>query len=127
MILCEHCGQPIPMVTRSGRRVKPSAYAKRQYCSAKCAGSAGPKPPTSKPGTGVGGSQPRTDNVRERFVALLVDYWPLPLTVEDVAEELSASPHTISTVATRLVREGRIQRRYVGREPLYSAPEGVRA
>ncbi|MBX3139867.1 MAG: hypothetical protein KF875_03880 [Trueperaceae bacterium] len=60
-------------------------------------------------------------------MALLVDYWPLPLTVEDVAEELSASPHTISTVATRLVREGRIQRRYVGREPLYSAPEGVRA
>ena len=70
---------------------------------------------------------PSPDSVPERFVRLLVEYGGLPLTADDVAEELGAKRSTIQTVATSLVREGRVRREHLGRTALYRAGEGVRA
>lgn len=104
---CAYCGAPIPWVSASGTRVKPSEHAKRKYCSMHCAGLASPRPPT---GLAPGGSKPRPDSTKERFVQLLEQYGGLPLTADDVAEELAVTRGTVQDVAGKLVREGRITR-----------------
>lgn len=104
---CARCGQPIPWVTSGGRRVKPSEYARRTHCGKRCAGLAGPPPPRH---VGGGRSYPRPNSVRERFVQLLAAYRGLPLTADDVADELGVTRRTVQDVAGKLIREGRITR-----------------
>lgn len=126
--LCAQCGERIPRTTRSGAPIKPSEYAKRMFCGPACYAADRAyraRHPEAPPPQVVEFAEPNppTPTVADRFIAVLEDYSPLPLTAEDLAAETRAARDTIKATASRLVRQGRIRRWYYGREALYALAE----